>query len=97
MTDEPLFQDADEFEKTFVGEDSVDDQPNMPPKMPSPALEHGLLIAPPLRGDQQGLESEPIDQGALGETDLTKASKLDQDESAREKARMRDATNTDAG
>ena len=84
MSDDRLFEAMDETEATYVGDTRPEKQPTEPPLMPTPALEHGLLTTPPYRGDKDGLRTEPIDQGALGET-------------AREEARMRDATNTDAG
>ena len=73
---DPLFQNTDDEEQRYVGEPRADEQPTQPPRMPSPAFEHGTLTTPPLRGDSDGLHSEPIDQGALGDNRTSAAPHL---------------------
>jgi hypothetical protein len=73
---DPLFQNTDDEERRYVGEPRADEQPTQPPRIPSPAFEHGTLTTPPLRADRDGLRSEPIDQGALGDNRTSAAPHL---------------------
>ncbi len=84
MSDDRLFKDSDEFEQTYVGEERTE-QPTEAPKTFVADLDVGMLTTPPFRGDEDGLKTEPIDQGALGETEMTKS------------PRLNDSTNADAG
>lgn len=75
---DPLFKEADEFENTFVGE-KQEEQPNLPPRMPNPAMEHGMMTTPPSRADEKGVASQPFFQGAEGDNALSEAPKYDGD------------------
>ena len=56
---EPLFKDADEFERTYVGE-QASDATVVPPVAANPAFEHGTMPTPPLYVDRDGLHAAPV-------------------------------------
>jgi hypothetical protein len=83
---DPLFKDTDATERDFVGKAAHSDQPNIPPHMPNPAHEHGMLTTPPARGDEDGIVSEPLFQGTLyGDNQTSAAPRLDTNEAASNK------------
>ncbi|MBM7845984.1 MULTISPECIES: hypothetical protein [Herpetosiphon] len=58
MSDQ-LFKDADEFERTYVG-DQASDATVVPPVAPNPAFENGVMPTPPLYVDRDGLQVAPL-------------------------------------
>ena len=58
MSDQ-LFKDADEFERTYVGEQESD-ATVVPPVAPNPAFENGVMPTPPLYMDRDGLHAAPV-------------------------------------
>lgn len=81
MSDQ-LFKDSDEIEATYVGEPKKQQQPNVPPRRPSPAFEQGMITTPPaLIADDAAITSEPFFQGALeGDNEVSKAPRLAPDD-----------------
>ncbi len=56
---EPLFKDADEFERTYVG-DKASDATVVSPVAVNPAFENGGMPTPPLYVDRDGLQVAPL-------------------------------------
>ena len=81
---DPLFKDSDAVERDFVGKEQTAEQPNIPPHMPNPAHEHGMLTTPPARADEDGIASEPLFQGTLyGDNKTSAAPRLDPSDDSR--------------